>query len=275
MPVKKKKPTKKVSADKKAASSFSMCYFYDACRKIFITLIGILLVYVIVFVATLIRNNIREYESIGHADKAERTILIEAQGSVTAAPDVAITNMGVVSEGTTVAEAQGRSTEVMNALQTKLAQMGVAKSDIQTTQYNIFPLYNYTEEEGRLLNGYQVNQEVEIKIRNLSKAQQVLALAGEVGANNVSGLSFTVDNREVYKDEARDKALEQIATKARSISQSLGVNMVGISSYNEYELGAGGIESVRSLDAFGGGAPAIEPGSMDVEMNVTVVFEIR
>lgn len=274
MPAKKSVKKKSVSAPKETSMSAKMCYYTDACRKIFITLIGILLVYVIVFVATLIRNNLKTYHSIGMADKAERTIMIEAQGKVTAAPDVAVTSMGAISEGATVAEAQAKNNEVMNALTSKLKQLGVAASDVQTNQYNIFPLYNYTEDEGRVLNGYQVSQEVEIKIRNLNKAQAVLALAGEVGANNVSGLTFTVDNREVFKNAARDKALMEIAQKARSISESLGVRMVGISSYNEYEVG--GAAGLLRAEALGGaGAPSVEPGSMDVMMNVSVLFEIR
>lgn len=256
----------------------SWCYFNDICQKIFITLIGILLVYSIVYIATLIRNNIKQYDAIGLADKPERTIMIEAQGEVTAKPDIAMTNMGVISEGATVAEAQTSNTQVMNTLTTRLAQLGITGEDIQTTHYNISPLYNYTEQEGRVLTGYQVSQEVEIKIRDLSKAQAVLALAGEVGANNVSGLTFTVDDREVYKEEAREKAFMDVAKKARAISQSLGVHIVGIASYNEYEVSGGNGPIPYSAEAYGlGGSaqPKVEPGGMDVVMNVSVLFEIR
>lgn len=251
----------------------------DAYRKLFFTLVGILLVYVIVFIATLIRNNIKSYNSIGEADKPERTILIEAQGKITAKPDIATTGMGVISEGANVVEAQTKNTATMNKLHTRLAELGIAKDDIQTTQYNINPLYKYTETEGSVVTGYQVSQNVEIKIRDLQKAQSVLALAGEVGANNVSGLQFTIDDKEVYIDQARDEALSKIAKKARAISRSLGVDMIGIASYNEYEAGGGQppmmMSASKEVGMGGGAAPTIEPGSTDVLMNVSVVFEIR
>lgn len=274
MPVKKNGSATSSGEVKKRPSLLTS----DANKKIFLTLFGILLVYLIVYFATLIRNNIKAYDAIGLADKPERTILIEAQGKITAKPDIATTRMGVTTEGATVVEAQSKSTGVMNKLHTRLTELGVAKDDVKTTQYNIYPLYKYTEGEGSTVTGYQVVQEVEIKIRDLQKAQSILALAGEVGANNVSGLQFTIDDKEKFIDEARSEALEKIAKKARAISKSLGVHMVGIASYNEYEAGNGNQPPMPMMKetAMGAGAsPTVEPGSTDVVMNVSVVFEIR
>lgn len=248
----------------------------DVCKKVFATFMGVLLVYLIFLVGTMIRNNLEEYKYIGQADKLERTITVEAEGKITAKPDVAVTTMGMIAEADTVAAAQAENTKVMNNLITKLKALGVEEKDIQTTNYNIYPQYNYTEDEGRVLSGYQVSQSVTAKIRDLENANQVLALAGEVGANSVSGLDFTIDDREVYKTQARDEALKKISEKAQALSQSLGVRMVGVVSYNEYEGSSFDTYKAYAMEGLGGGgAPMIESGSMDVLMNVSVVFEIR
>lgn len=246
-------------------------------KRIFGTLLGILLVYVIFLVGTMIRNNIQKYEFIGQADRLERTITVDGQGKVAAMPDIAMTTMGMIAEGKTVAEAQEKNTTVMNSLIEKLKGLGVEANDIQTTNYNIYPQYNYNDRSGRELLGYEVSQQVTVKIRDLSKANQVLSLAGEVGANNVSGLQFTVDDREVYKAEARDLAMQKVVEKARMLSRTLGVKLVEVVAYNEYEGGnAGDPTMYKALDAMGGGlAPTVESGSMDVVMNVQVTFEIR
>ncbi|KKW42947.1 MAG: hypothetical protein UY92_C0002G0064 [Candidatus Magasanikbacteria bacterium GW2011_GWA2_56_11] len=248
----------------------------DGTRKLMLTLLGILLVYLIVFFGTLIRNNLKRYDTIGRVDKSERTIVVEGEGKVAVKPDIAVTTMGMIAEAKTVAEAQEKNTAVMNKLLERLKQLGVEEKDIQTTNYNIFPQYDYTD-DGQVLRGYQVSQSVAVKIRDTSKANQVIALAGEVGVNDVSGLEFTVDDREQYRSEARRLALEQVAAKARALSEALGIQIRGIVSYNEYdEVGKGMmydtfVESVPAEKVM----PGIEPGSTEVVMDVSVVFEIR
>lgn len=254
------------------------CNGHHIVKKILVTLLGILLVYLIVFVGTMIRNNMQKYYFIGKADKSERMITLEAQGKVTVKPDLGVTTMGMFSEAKTVSEAQKQNTEVMNKLIAKLKELGVEEKDIQTANYNVYPRYDYTD-KGSVLKGYQVSQNVTVKIRDLAKADQILGLAGEVGANTVSGLQFTFDDDEVYKANARGLALEKIAEKARILSSQLGVRFVSVVSYNEYggDNIYYGMKYAESGMGIGGGAPApdIQPGTNDVVMNVTVTFEIR
>ncbi|MBP7992507.1 MAG: hypothetical protein KAZ30_02525, partial [Candidatus Magasanikbacteria bacterium] len=81
MPVSRKTPEAEINA--------SMWYGHMG-RRLMATLLGILLAYLIIYVGTLIKNNIREYSTIGSADKMERTLTVEAEGKVTVTPDIAI-----------------------------------------------------------------------------------------------------------------------------------------------------------------------------------------
>lgn len=245
--------------------------------KILVTVLIIFMVYAVVFLGTLIRNNMQKFYSIGRAEKSERTMVIEAQGKVTIKPDIAVTSMGMVSEAATVAEAQKKNTEVMNKLIEKLKELSIEAKDIQTVNYNVYPQYDYTQAEGQKLKGYQVSQNVTVKIRNLDNANKVLALAGEVGANNVSGLSFTVDDRDLYKNQALEQALQKVHQKALVRSRALGVRVVGVMSYSEYEGEQGGYGGpvAKSVEQSLGANPAVESGSTEVVMNVTVTYEIR
>ncbi|HBU06809.1 MAG TPA: hypothetical protein DEB09_01870 [Candidatus Magasanikbacteria bacterium] len=286
MPVKKKMVSPPKMEQKLASVTKpekTCCGFHGDCydfgKKLMFTLLGILLAYAIVFMGTLIRNNLQKYNYIGQADKMERTIMVEGIGKVTAKPDIAMISMGMTASGTTVVVAQEKNTAVMNNLIAKVKALGIVEDDIQTANYNIYPQYDYTEKDGSVLKGYEVQQTVSVKIRDLAKSSQVLALAGEVGANNVSGLQFTIDDNEVYKAEARVKALKQVAEKAKALSQSLGVNLVGIVSYNEYSGDANYpmYKYAESALGMGGATPApdIQSGSTDVILNVNVTFEIR
>ena len=255
---------------------FSCCSIY---KKFLYTFVLLILIYFIVLLATMIRNNLKEYSFIGVADKQERTISLSAVGKVTAKPDIAMTSMGMTSEGETVAEAQDKNTKVMNDLIGRLKELGVEDKDIQTSNYNIYPQYDYIEGEGSVLKGYSVSQNVTVKIRDLEKVNSVIALAGEVGANNVSGLSFTIDDMDVYLDEARADAMKRIGEKAKVLRETLGVRFVGIVSYNEYSdngMPYPMYESKAMDYGIGGGAsPAIESGSTEVNLNVNILFEIK
>lgn len=245
-------------------------------RRIFLTLLAILLVYVIFLLGTLIRNNIQQYPFIGQAEKDERTLLVSGEGTVTVAPDVAITTVGMISRGETVADAQQQNNTVMNALIQKVKELGVAEADIQTANYNIYPVYDYTQ-QGQVPRGFEVSQSVTLKIRDIENASNILAAAGEAGANNVGGLQFTIDDREVYRAEARALALEQVAEKARSLAQSLGVQLGEVVAYEEYETGGdyytGSYD--RPVGLGGENAPAVESGSTDVKMVVNIRFEMK
>ena len=278
-------PVKKTSSARKkivhppregAPKPHSFFHGGEFTHRIFMTLFGILLVYLIFWVGTLIRNNIEEFYYIGQADRIERTITLEADAEVTATPDIAVTTIGMVATGDTVAAAQEANTTVMNQLTARLTELGIADADMQTANYNIYPQYNYTSEDGRVLEGYEVSQSMTVKIRDIGIAKDVIALAGEVGANSVSGLEFTVDEKDVYVDQARHEALETGYQKARALSQSLGVSLVSIVSYDEYELsGDDSYYRYAELDYGYGGAPDVQAGSMDIRMNVIVTFEIR
>ncbi len=250
-------------------------------RKILWTVVGILLVYSVFYVGTLIRNNVKAYDFIGKADRMERTIMVNGVGKVNGKNDIAMTTMGYSNTDKDIAKAQADNKAVMDKIYAELKQMGIEEKDLQGN-YSITPDYNFTSERGQELRGYRVSNSLTIKIRDLSKISSVLALAGKYGANDVGGLSFTIDDPENLKAQAREKALADAKTKAVRLAQSLGVRLGSVVTYNEYE-NPGYDHAYKSMDmAMGMGgvmmnatAPAAVPaGSMDVNMNVSVIYEI-
>ena len=260
-------------------SMMGKCCRNGFAGKILLALAGILLVYIIVLVGTIIRNNLQQYYFIGKADRAERLITVEGEGKVTVKPDLAVTTMGMMAEGKTVTEAQKKNTDVMNNLLAKLKALGIAEKDIQTANYNVYPQYDY-KDGASVLKGYQVSQSLTVKIRDLSKADKVLSLAGEVGANNVSGIQFTFDDTDVYTAQARQLALKKVEDKVKLLSQQLGVRFLNVTSYYEYNNDQG-VYSMKAMDsAMGmGGAvasvPEIQPGTNDVTLRVSVTFQVQ
>ena len=241
-------------------------------------LLGILLVYGIFYTGTLIRNNIKQYDYIGKADRMERVITVNGTGEVNGNNDIAMTTIGYSNTDKDVAKAQLANKKVMDQIMNALKGLGVADKDMQTN-YSIYPEYNYTQDRGQQLIGYRVSNQVAVKIRDLTKIPEILGLAGQYGATEVAGLSFTIDEPEILKSQARDKALADAKLKAAVLANALNVRLGSVVSFNEYETGGDYYPmSAKSYGAgmgVGGGAPeAVAGGSKDVTMSVSVTYEI-
>lgn len=241
-------------------------------------LLSLTLLVLIFFLLTLARNNLTENRFIGKSPEHPETITVAATGNVDVVPDIAVTNIGFITEAATVAVAQKENTEVMNRVTKRLKDMGIAEEDVQTKNYNIRPQYDYRE-EGRQLRGYQVSQSLQVKIRDIDKANHVLALAGEEGVNNVSGLQFTVDDSDSALAQAREEAIEKVETKKENLEDALNITIGDVVGYDEFQ--GGGYEEPY-YRAFGGealsadvAAPQVQAGSEEISLQVSVTYEIR
>ena len=242
-------------------------------------LLSALLIVGIIWIAGQIRNDLKEHRYIGKPTEIRDTITIGGEGKVTAIPDIAAIEIGVSTEKTDVASAQKENTTKMNAVTKKVKDLGVDEKDIQTTQYNIYPQYDYTNNRQQL-RGYQIAQNVRIKIRDLSKIGAILEAATSAGANQVSGVSFTIDDPEKLRQEAREKALDNAREKAKALAGRADVKLGKIVSFSESDSGTPPVPYYARAEAFGMGGdmavktPDIQAGSLEVVVNVNVSYEI-
>lgn len=248
-------------------------------KKIIMTFFGILLAYAVVYLGTLIRNNMRQYDFIGKSDRSERTVTVVGMGKVNGKNDIAVTTIGYSNTDKDVAKAQADNKKVMDQIFAELKKMNIDAKDLQS-DYSIYPDYNYTADGGQQLRGYKVSNSLVVKIRDLSKISDVLSLAGKYGANEVNGLNFTIDEPENLKSQARDKALLDAKIKAEHLANVLGLRLGSVITYNEYDAGNVDLYSPmqKTFNAMGadmaGGPAAVSQGSRDVMMNVNVTYEL-
>src|SRR5579862_8496798 len=210
----------------------------------------------VIFLGLLSLSTLLSLRYIGAGIPAANTIQVSGHGEIFAAPDIATFSFSVVSDKSTVADAQSDATTKANAITDYLTAQGISKDDIQTTNYSINPTYTYENgvcpqpaigapngvssgsavycPQGRqVLTGYEVNQTDTIKVRDTSKAGDLLAGVGSKGATNVSGLNFTFDNPDAVQNQARDKAIADAKSKAQTLASELGVSLVRVTSFNE------------------------------------------
>lgn len=159
----------------------------------------------------------------------------------------------------------------MEDLVKALKEFGIASEDIKTQN-----LSYYQEPKGGFNPGqWQVNNSVEIILREVSKASEMANLLASTGANNVYGPNFMMDDTNKAEKDLYDKAIEDAREKAQSIAiaseRKLGkiLSVSDGATSNIYPMYA-------RLDSAGmGGGAVTEPGSTTVYKNLTVVFELK
>ncbi len=251
--------------------------------KNFDLLIKVLVVFLIVFAFSGLVgavNKIRESKYIGQDAIMKNTISVAGEGEVYAKPDLGIVTFSVKTEDRGVSGAMKENTAQMNAVIEAVKSAGINEEDLKTINFSIQPHYEYPEPtRRRILVGYEVSQSLQVKIRELEKAGQIIQNATNAGANQVDDLAFAIDNEEELKSQAREEAIKEARAKAKEIAEQLGVSLVRIINFNENTYSLDAYKYMRAESGGGGiggaGTPQIETGENKIESNVNIVYEIN
>lgn len=168
------------------------------------------------------------------------SIIIDGQGEVRAAPDMAMISSGVTTQGSTAREALDANTAAMAELIAALKAEGIEARDIQTSGFSVNPNYVYSDardEHGYSLppkiNGYQVSNTVTVAVRDLAELGSILDKSVMVGANTINGVSFSVaDPSELY-DQARKAAFADARKKAELYAAAAGAKLGELEAITE------------------------------------------
>jgi len=207
---------------------------------------------------------------------------VVGSGTVYAKADIANIEVGL-NTGTkkTAAEATVESTNKMNAITTELTKLGVADKDMQTSNYTLSPVYNYTNTKGQELTGYEVTQTLTLKIRDLTKIGDIITKTTEQGANQVGNISFTIDDEFALKNQARELAISKAKEKATLIAAQSGMKLGAVKSVieNADPVVSPIMYTNAKLDMTAGSAqtvtPNIQTGQNEIKVDVTLVYEVN
>lgn len=252
----------------------------------FLSALAVLVWLIVIFVLTLIlffgakvANEIKAGNFIGLAPASASTIQVTGEGRVYASPDMALLNIGVVSEAGTVKQAQEETTKKMNEITGFLKKQKLDSKDLKTTSFSIRPIYSFDERrlKRRTITAFEVRQSLEVKVRDFDKLGVILEEVSRLGANEVSGPQFTIEDKDKLEEQARDQAIRQAKQKARELARQLDVRLVRIAGFNESgSLPIPFFTETRSdfAKAEEGAIPSIEPGENKITKQVTISYEI-
>ncbi len=229
------------------------------------------------------------FKQANHLNDANpATISVNGTGEVLSKPDIGQFSFSVRGEGADAATAMAKSATAINAITAGLKALGIEDKDVKTENYYMSPKYKYVQVPcafgtacpgQQIADGFEVSQTIVVKIRKTDTAGDVLTKVGTLGATDISGLSFTIDDIEVVKGQARDLAIADAKAKAEKLAESLGVHLVRITGFGENSGGgypyAPMADSAMEVKSVGAPAPAVPTGQNKTVGNVSITYEIR
>ena len=204
-------------------------------------------------------------------------ISVSGTGEASGAPDLALLELGVSPEEKTVKEARDSAATAMNDVSDALKGDGVAEEDVQTRQFRIEPEYEYPDGK-QVLIGFRVTNIVEVKARDLDRLGEVIDDVAKAGGDvvQVQGLSFTIEEPEELRAQARQEAMADARARAEDLAELAGVKLGKPISVTE-SAGAPPV-AFREAAPMGQGveeATPIEAGELEVSVTVDVLFAIE
>lgn len=158
----------------------------------------------------------------------KRTITVTGEGEVNASPDLAIVSFAVETTAPKAREAVDENARKSGALAEALKKGLQDKDKISTTRYSLDPVYEQHERGSNRppsISGYVARNEVRLEVHAIDTVGALIDVATEAGANRVSDLQFTLDDRASYLHDALQSAGQEAQNQAKSVAAALGVKL--------------------------------------------------
>ena len=205
---------------------------------------------------------------------ADTKIAVTGSATVQAEPDMVTLSLGVEETKSDVAAAQALVNEKLSAVIEALKNAGIDEKDIQTGYYSIYNNYDYDDPESIQ---YVASCSLNVIVRDLSKAGEMIDVAVAAGANQVGGVTFGVADLTALQDKALEMAVADGIRRAGVMAKAAGVTLPALpesveenSSYYD-----GGSARAYTMDAAAGASTSLMGGMVSVTSSVTVTYDVN
>ena len=209
------------------------------------------------------------------ADPVSRTIAMSGQGEIRAVPDTVTLSAGVTIQAATAAAALAADSSHMQAVMAALKKQGVADKNIQTSQFSVSPQYANNDGQPPRLTGYQVTNEVSVRLDDVTKLGATLDALVTAGANQMNGISFSIADTTALLAQARRQAVADALAKAQTYAKAAGVTLGAIQSIGENDNGGPRPLYAAAPMAMAARAVPVAMGEERVTANVSIVWQIQ
>jgi uncharacterized protein YggE len=205
-------------------------------------------------------------------------VMVAGDSIVQAQPDTAIITIAVVTQNRSAISAQQENAAKTDAVVRALKMAAGAGAEVKTSGYSLQPQRVYKENQPPTITGYEARNSVTVTLSDLTKVGSVIDASAQGGANDVSGIAFTLRQDRQARDRALSEATQEAVSKARVIATALGGRVVRIVEVQEEGFQQRPPVPIYQTETFMAKrdvATPIEVGSLEVTSRVQVIAEIE
>jgi len=204
-------------------------------------------------------------------------IIVNGNAIVQAQPDTAILTISVVNQSRRAIDAQQDNATKTDAVIQALKAAAGTGAEIKTSGYSVQPMRVYRENQPPTITGYEARNTVTVTLSDLKKVGPVIDASSQAGANDISGISFTLRQDRPARDRALAEATLAAMSKAEVVSKALGRKVTRVVEVQE-EGFVRPPQPVYQAEAFmkrDSVATPIEVGSLDITSRVLLIVEVE
>lgn len=204
------------------------------------------------------------------------TITVSGDATISAEPDQAEIDIGVVTQARTAPDASKENAERLARVLAEIKKQLGKGDEVKTSGYSLAPNYRYPQGGKPEIVGYTASNVLRIKTANLTLVGRLIDSAMQAGANNVNRLVFTLKDELAAQLGALKMASAKARAKAEAVAASLGLKIIRIASVNEGERMVQPIyRQTMAARAEAASAPTpVEPGTVEVRSTVSMTVEV-
>ena len=201
------------------------------------------------------------------------TVEVVGEGIVYATPDMVNISISIEKEGLDLKNLRQKNGEAV-AQVLQLLSKELPMENFQTSYVSLY------KDDYNKLNKYRVVQNINIKLEDISKYDNLMNAIFDAGVNRIDGISFGVKNKEKLLQEARVAAIDDARKKALLYAVSLDQNIGKAIQIKEVNSHFNDIQPVERMSKMSLGSPAngsdntLAVGKIAIEAQVNVAFEL-
>ncbi len=231
------------------------------------------IVVIVAAIALLVRPDVVRAEPVEAPPGAG--VRVDGVGTATGTPDLLRVTAGVETTADAVEEAlQGTDAAARRVLDALRAE-DVAEADVQTVSMSIHPTYT---DDGQRITGYTARHDLEVTLRDLARAGEVIGVLTDVGGNAVrlQGLAYALDDDAALQEEARAEAFAAARVKAEQLAALTGREIGDVTEGREQTAPSAPMPFAAADAGAAEAVPvALAPGSATVTVTVQVHWSLR